>query len=59
VVQNFRIGERVSMCLVSVGCADDQFQCETSGLCIPATWICNGDPDCTDYSDERGCASKS
>lgn len=32
-------------------CSSDQFRCD-DGRCIPATWICDGDNDCGDMSDE-------
>jgi hypothetical protein len=32
-------------------CADAQFRC-ASGKCIPRVWICDGDRDCIDGSDE-------
>lgn len=32
-------------------CRSDQFQC-TNKECIPKSWQCDGNPDCTDQSDE-------
>ncbi|XP_063768371.1 MAM and LDL-receptor class A domain-containing protein 1 isoform X2 [Eleginops maclovinus] len=36
-------------------CAWDQYQCLYSHQCIPASWRCDGDLDCTDQSDEEEC----
>ncbi|XP_071503071.1 uncharacterized protein [Diadema antillarum] len=35
-------------------CSDSQFACD-NGYCIPAPWICDGDNDCGDLSDETNC----
>ena len=44
---------------VCVACTEDQFKCENTGRCIPASWICDDENDCGDYSDERNCSKMS
>ncbi|XP_056259013.1 complement component 7b [Seriola aureovittata] len=40
-------------CPLETGCGD-RFRC-TSGQCISRSLLCNGDQDCEDGLDERGC----
>ena len=37
-------------------CYDDQFRCRT-GQCIPIDWVCDGEWDCSDASDEFGLSA--
>jgi len=34
------------------------FQCATSKQCIPNSWRCDGENDCSDMSDEKNCKNK-
>lgn len=33
-------------------CAARQFQCDNN-RCVPLTWVCEGENDCGDNSDEK------
>ena len=37
---------------VFVACTNSQFKCP-NGLCISKNWLCDGDDDCSDNSDEK------
>lgn len=38
-------------------CASDEFTCRGKpGECVPLTWMCDGNFDCSDGSDERSCS---
>ncbi|XP_076975688.1 CD320 antigen [Tamandua tetradactyla] len=51
-----RIGPTASASGPSPGsCAPTDFQCLSSGLCVPLAWRCDGDQDCLDGSDEGEC----
>ena len=39
---------------VLVKCDYDEFTCN-NGNCVPKSYMCDGDNDCGDRSDERGC----
>ena len=43
----------------SVTCEADQFTCHNPGNntnCIPLNWVCDGEHDCEDKSDEVSCS---
>ena len=37
-------------------CTQGDFKCD-SGICIPGIWLCDGQDDCKDGSDERACSN--
>uniref|UniRef100_A0A0N7ZD25 Uncharacterized protein n=1 Tax=Scylla olivacea TaxID=85551 RepID=A0A0N7ZD25_SCYOL len=39
-------------------CSHDEFQCVTSGTCVPISWHCDSVEDCSDGSDEANCPLK-
>ena len=38
-------------------CSEGQFIC-SSGICIPETWVCDGDADCSNAEDEIICSKQ-
>lgn len=34
-------------------CSISDFKCNTTGRCIPSTWVCDKEDDCGDSSDEN------
>ena len=44
------------MCLCAVCDGVSEMYCD-SGECVPLSYICDGDNDCRDASDERNCHS--
>lgn len=40
-------------------CTNKQHRCHDNSKCIPMNWVCDGNPDCKDKSDEvAGCVRK-
>lgn len=38
-------------------CNPDEFTCKGHpGECVPLTWMCDDNADCTDGSDEKACS---
>lgn len=37
-------------------CSESDFQCRESRVCIPLAWVCDGQWDCADNSDELACS---
>ena len=42
--------------IAPVTCSSYQFKCQTTNTCVSRNWICDGDEDCSDGSDEVNCS---
>lgn len=45
---------QISYLLSDTTCGDGMHTC-LDGQCISSSWVCDGDDDCLDKSDEQGC----
>lgn len=41
---------------VATPCMPSEYHCPGENRCIPEKWICDGDADCRDNSDEVNCS---
>ena len=55
-VPTFCYGSCVSFNHLLVTCRDELFACVNQHQCIPASYHCDGDTDCSDGSDEQQCS---
>ena len=39
-------------------CTEDQYRCILTAECIPISWVCDKEIDCSDASDEEYCTGK-
>lgn len=40
---------------IALHCKPGETMCNTGGICISSSFICDGTPDCPDLSDEADC----
>ena len=52
VIHSLLLGVTMIATMEAQKCDENEFQCGESGLCLPNQWMCDGQPDCSDGSDE-------
>ena len=45
----------INLGLSANGCREDEYKCQGDSTCIPSEWICDGENDCGDATDEQDC----
>ncbi|XP_078283847.1 MAM and LDL-receptor class A domain-containing protein 1 [Rhinoraja longicauda] len=43
--------------LLTATCSPDSLQCQDMQLCVHQSWVCDGEEDCADGSDESNCST--
>ena len=49
----------ITLYVAPATCSSHRFKCQITNECIPRIWICDGDNDCSDASDEQNCSELS
>jgi hypothetical protein len=39
-----------------VACGPTEYRCPGEFRCLPEQWVCDGDPDCKEGTDELNCS---
>ena len=39
-------------------CQKEEFKCKSRQDCVPTRWVCDGNKDCSDGSDEFNCGKE-
>ncbi|KAH3769249.1 atrial natriuretic peptide-converting enzyme-like [Dreissena polymorpha] len=52
------ISYQVGACRIVQSCTSSMFMCADRSVCIPQTFVCNGNWECLDGTDEANCARR-